>query len=292
MDKTHFVLIHGLASKPKEATLRDRYERSLEIGAGRNIHRDRIHLAYWADLMGYVPPDGPDRDEYAEGGENFEPYTWRERAKFTLSGAVRSRLVDLAEDHLRNSIHDPDQHDNGIQAMLAGVPGIIAGGPAQRVYGSFLPDLHRYFFGNQRDNVLQRLRVQIAAVPDDSEICLIAHSMGSIIAMDLILKGTRNIKTLVTIGSPLGIRVVKEQLGITPEKLNGLSKKIGTWFNHYDRLDIVALDSDLADDYAPMPVEDVRIRNEFVNKDGERNHHKSYGYLRTPEMAEIISAQI
>ena len=116
--------------------------------------------------------------------------------------------------------------------------------------------------------------------------------MGSIIAMDLILKGTRNIKTLVTIGSPLGIRVVKEQLGITPEKLNGLSKKIGTWFNHYDRLDIVALDSDLADDYAPMPVEDVRIRNEFVNKDGERNHHKSYGYLRTPEMAEIISAQI
>ena len=67
-----------------------------------------------------------------------------------------------------------------------------------------------------------------------------------------------------------------------------MKERIGEWFNLYDRMDVVAVDSDLADDYDPIEVEDIRIRNQFINKDRERNHHKSYGYLRCPEMGEII----
>ena len=82
--------------------------------------------------------------------------------------------------------------------------------------------------------------------------------------------------------------MIKEQLGVDATVCDDLHNRITTWFNLYDRLDTIALDSDLGDDFEPMPVVDVRIRNEFVTKEGERNHHKSYGYLRSPELGEII----
>lgn len=114
--------------------------------------------------------------------------------------------------------------------------------------------------------------------------------MGSIIAADVIVADNPDINTFITIGSPLGLRVVQEQIGITNDAKQQLSRKPMQWFNLYDRRDVVALDSDLADDFEPTSILDIRIRNEFVNKNGDRNHHKSYGYLRCPEMGELVAS--
>lgn len=288
MANTHFVIIHGLASKPAKDVLRRRYAKYLDEGVGTEIPPDRIHLAYWADRMGYVPPDGADRDEYVEGGENFRPYSFWEQTKFVAWGVVRSQITQLVEEKLSGCLADPKLHAAGVDSIFSHLPTQLVSAPARRVYERFLPDMHLYFFGDQKEPVRSRLREQLAVVPDSSDVCLIAHSMGSIIAADLILAGTRKIQTFITIGSPLGLRVVKEQIGVSDQAKSSLSSKIGQWFNLYDRLDIVALDNDLVDDYAPMSILDVRVRNEFVNKEGERNHHKSYGYLRSPEMGEIV----
>ena len=284
MSDSHFVLIHGLSSKPSKSILEDRYQKHLSESVGGAISTERIHLANWADLMGYEP-DQPAQDEYVEGGDNFKPYSLRESLSLGVRGFLRNRGIDLVEDKLRDAL-GPDSASHNMAAVL---PAALAGGPAGRVYERFVPDMNRYFFEGFRDRVLDRLSEQLAAVPAGASVCLIAHSMGSIIAADLLLNSSRTVQTFVTIGSPLGIRVVKEQLGVTTEGLEEMGGRIGEWFNLYDRMDVVALDSDLADDYAPIDVEDVRIRNEFVNKDGERNHHKSYGYLRCPEMGEIIA---
>ena len=113
--------------------------------------------------------------------------------------------------------------------------------------------------------------------------------MGSIIALDLIGSGTRMIDLFVTIGSPLGIGVVQSQIELDDQAKGALPDKIGHWFNFFDRLDVVALDSDLEDDFPQIGPLDVRIKNEFINKDGERNHHKSYGYLRTKELGAVVA---
>lgn len=288
MTQTHIVMIHGLASKPESAVLFERYKRYVRESVGRDIPDDQFRLAYWADLMGYVPADGPERDEYVEGGNNFRPYTWKENIKLAVRGEVRNQAVQRLESRFAASLVATEGENGQRSSALAALPHWLAGGPARRIYKRFLPDMRRYFFDGKRDATRGRLAEQLDAVPDDANVCLIAHSMGSIIALDLILAGTRRIDTLITIGSPLGMEVVKEQLELTEEARASISATVGDWFNLYDRLDVVALDTDLADDFAPMPVLDVRIRNEFLNKDGDRNYHKSYGYLRSPELGEIV----
>jgi hypothetical protein len=65
-----------------------------------------------------------------------------------------------------------------------------------------------------------------------------------------------------------------------------------SWMNFADTLDPVALDTHLSDDYdansGSVEVKDDIVENDYVGNGGERNHHKSYGYLRTPELSKYI----
>jgi hypothetical protein len=58
-----------------------------------------------------------------------------------------------------------------------------------------------------------------------------------------------------------------------------------------DLRDRIALDHTLEDDYQAnsrgLRVRDIYVFNDY-EMDGNPNPHKSFGYLRTPEMAEII----
>jgi len=144
-----------------------------------------------------------------------------------------------------------------------------------------------------RDAIRERLYKVLKKFQGHS-IMLIAHSMGSIISYD-VLKNHENdiaIDTFVTIGSPLGLpiitgKIIKEQGGIStltvPNNINN------DWYNFSDLEDKVAINYDLADDYAPslsgVKITDFEIYNNYeVN--GIRNPHKVYGYLRTPQLAD------
>ena len=65
------------------------------------------------------------------------------------------------------------------------------------------------------------------------------------------------------------------------------------WVNYADRKDPVAFDAHLWDNYGEIKskirVEDDLVLNDYPkNAEGDRNHHKSYGYLRTPEVSNHI----
>ena len=66
---------------------------------------------------------------------------------------------------------------------------------------------------------------------------------------------------------------------------------VHSWYNLTDLRDRVALNYNLADDYQPnsngISVIDKQVLNTYEYQ-GLINPHKSYGYLRTPQMAEII----
>ena len=66
--------------------------------------------------------------------------------------------------------------------------------------------------------------------PASSKTCLIAHSMGSIIAHDVVLCGTRPIDTFITVGSPLGIKVVQKRIGATVAKRRSVPQRVTRWF--------------------------------------------------------------
>ena len=64
-----------------------------------------------------------------------------------------------------------------------------------------------------------------------------------------------------------------------------------SWFNFSDLNDRVALDYKLCNDFKQnshgLGPKDTIVQNDYENH-GKKDHHKSYGYLRTPEVAEVI----
>ena len=65
------------------------------------------------------------------------------------------------------------------------------------------------------------------------------------------------------------------------------------WYNLADLKDKVALNYNLADDYdsnmlGVHPIDKIVYNN--YNYKGKRNPHAAYGYLRCPEIADILNA--
>ena len=59
------------------------------------------------------------------------------------------------------------------------------------------------------------------------------------------------------------------------------------WSNFADKRDPVAMDVHLSDDFEPNAY-GIRPEDDLVANDWGGIHHKSYGYLRTPEVSQII----
>lgn len=253
------TIIHGLAAKPEYPVLK--------CGCTRALGRE-IQLAYWADLMGYKPV--PDYD-------GARPYAPWEKMILPIRGAVRW----IAKEGFEIGLNPDDDPRHWVKKKLHDWLISKTDSLSLRMYHSLLPDLDRYFNHGFRDSVKSRL---VQKLPCD---VLIAHSMGSIIAADLLADGIYSVPRLITIGSPLGIGFVQEQLGLnTYARREMLRRKVGQWININDPLDIVALDSDLSDEFTG--VKDLKVWNEQVDVNGHRHHHSLYGYLRSKVLQEQL----
>ena len=111
---------------------------------------------------------------------------------------------------------------------------------------------------------------------------VIGHSLGSVVAYEaLCTDHPWRVDTLVTVGSPLGIRNVVFDL-LTPKPVNdrGERPKARRWVNISDRGDLVALEKELA----PLfdGVEDIPVHN------GWRSHDVLH-YLTAAETGKAVA---
>lgn len=167
-------------------------------------------------------------------------------------------------------------------------------------------ELQRYFCNT--DNIACDIRELLKQQLRDplnkgDHILIIAHSMGSVIAYDTLwelshLENTHGKLTLLTIGSPLGLRYIQHRLsGHDQPSVRRYPNLIRHWYNLVATGDMVALDKELHDNFKPMIdlglVEEIEdhchgIYNTFRNEEG-LNCHRSYGYLVNPAMGELIA---
>jgi pimeloyl-ACP methyl ester carboxylesterase len=190
-----------------------------------------------------------------------------------------------------------------IQGGVGKVLGRILGAPvAEEVVRDAVetraPDLHRYKHHREiRAAVQERLRERLrAAQARGRQIMLIAHSMGSIIAYEVLRGAHRDLPGLrishfVTVGSPLGLVEVKE---IVAAPLR-VPECVSRWSNFADPRDHVARwDTCLSEDYGAndkgVTISDHLVINGYLSPSGRPNPHKIYGYLRTPEISEMIAS--
>lgn len=114
------------------------------------------------------------------------------------------------------------------------------------------------------------------------ETVVVGHSMGSIIAYHVLRQAgivDCPVKALITVGSPLGMHVIRDALEPIEHPPN-----VGYWFNAYDERDVVALNPLDAENFPVTPA----IKNYGGVENDSDNHHKIRGYLSDRVVATAI----
>lgn len=295
--KNIVIGIHGLGEKPPENVLRSWWLQSLHEGALRyqvDLKDLDFELVYWADILHPVPLD-PEVSDQESPLHIAEPYVPRMRATPPRTPGLRRRIASFLEEKFSRIILNEDFTIN-YQSVT------------DRLIRRYFKDLDAYY-ATEPDHpgagptARQRIRNRLAAVLEKHQgdrILLIAHSMGSIVAFDVLnLHPHLEVDTLVTVGSPLGFPVVisriagdRRDTGLPEGGLpipEGICRQ---WLNLADVEDYVAFDFHLADDFLPnrrgvQPI-DLQVTNDYVYR-RHRNPHKIYGYLRTRELVELTA---
>ena len=302
------VGIHGLANKPEPQVLSDWWEKSIREGLKNRGVDDadfRFVMVHWAQFLyknvehqdpdfdfdplymnqPYLEADPDDLKEYKRGmGDRVRE--WATDRAGTFIEKIRGPLfLSAVEDQLLESkARDLDFYYSKDQ-QLTYKPDEIGTAGERGLAGDVLRnELSKALLSHEGDRIM-----------------LIAHSMGTIISYDVLRNlghpdtGFR-LAHFVTIGSPLGITSVKARIhsdrhyADVPVRTPSVITE--RWVNYADPADIVAVDPTLKGDYDPndagIQVKDDLIYNSYRDSKKDRKPHKSFGYLRTPELSDHI----
>ncbi|HEV8346199.1 MAG TPA: S8 family peptidase [Vicinamibacterales bacterium] len=293
------VYIHGIGNKPVESILKCQWDQALfgyDLGS-------RSRLAYWVNREYYPSPSG---GTCASGDLTEVEHEPTGRAL-----SVEQHLEQTGLDDEVAALTD-DPREQAILLKIASridehvVPARVAGARAAGIHGFILPlpeplrrwitrkltrafarDVNDYLFVKERrDAMRQSLIDRLDA--GGGPFIVVAHSQGTMVAYDVLSEMTDlDVPLFVTIGSPLGIQEVQDQLKrFTKQKALAVPKCVGHWLNVYDGHDPVAADEELANDFAPRggAIEDVEV----VNPDSPAHPHSGTGYLRTDPVRHAV----
>ena len=298
--KKIIIIIHGLSNKPEKRLLEKWCRASIREGL-RTIDKRgmpfTLKLVYWADLM-HERPQSPRETNRRSDTYLDDPYLPGDPGRYAAftPSALKRNLLDRLEKKIDKMFFEEGSFINFEKF-------------ASIIVRNLFKDLDLYYHRDcpvvrfrgmaARDAIRMRLAEVLRAYAGRS-ILLIAHSMGTIISYDVLTQTTPDVEidTFVTIGSPLGMPLIlrkilieqgrdirKERQPASPENIRA------AWYNFSDLDDPVAINYNLADDYRPnkagIAPRDIIVYNNYENE-GDRSPHKLYGYLRAPEVANVI----
>jgi hypothetical protein len=291
--------IHGLGNKPSKDILSEWWKRSIMEGLNALgfLYEDiDFELVYWADVF-YDTPLNPLESDLSHPLFVEEIYTPSPEGHIPETHPIRRKVLDLLEDQLDSIFLNEDLTINF--SFIT-----------DTIIRSYFKELDQYYAKECPDNdhdlckardIIRERTAEVIRKHRGEEIFLIGHSMGSIISYDVLTFTIPeiNINTFVTIGSPLGLPVVMAKIAAERNiklpnaiKLKTPPSVQKNWFNYSDLEDKIALIYDLSDDY-DANFNGVKVKNHIVDNDyainGLRNPHKSFGYLRTPELAGALA---
>jgi subtilisin family serine protease len=305
------VYIHGIANKPPANVLKCQWDHALyEFDLG-----ERSRLAYWVNRDTYPIP-------YSGTCQSGDLTAIPDDA--SLSIGVRAAALAQPLDSVVDEIDGPI--DARARASLKRLAREMEGQqPAQEVlpaklmatrgYGAkiiplperarkwltrhftrvLLQDVYEFFFDEDRrqvmhDSLLDRLTT------GGGPFVVIGHSQGSMIAYEVLHGLDPNafdVPLFITIGSPLGLTEVQDQLKDLTGQRAGLTvpRCVKKWINVSDPLDPVSLDHRLRGDIRPrggVHVEDFVARN----PDSPRHPHSGTGYLQMSIVRQAVQRAV
>ncbi len=273
------ICIHGRSNKPKKSQLKRGWKKSINEGLEKNnaikLRLADFDMSYYADIY-YSNP--------VEGAENNEPYRKAELGSITFynHGAL-TQVREIVSNWLDTPFDWLEEHSHLFSTL------------ARRVSKKLLKDVGEYYANPSMHKKINHRLKNLLLAHQQSEIILISHSMGTVIAYEVLRQLGKPeqqpnflLAHFITLGSPLGLTMVKGNIIDSHKKLRTPSCVKKSWVNFSDPNDLVCLDTHLADDYASNHV-DIKVKDILVNNDYPNNSHKSYGYLRTPEFSQHLA---
>jgi hypothetical protein len=274
------LYIHGIGNHGPAEPLKREWDLAL---FGREMG-ERSAMAYWADIL--HPAKAPKRVGKRGAGPAAATGPLDVNALLREAG-VSPKNADA--QHLANSmLRAFGVPPAGPRAKVLPLPAFLRKPVARAFLEAFVKDTAAYFFRKGvREQVQARLRAALAQVDADEPLTLIAHSQGTVVALEVLaaLGAQQKVAQLVTLGSPLGIREVQDFLACELRVPAGVAR----WHNFADPLDPVALDKGLRADFDPdnFIVDDVIVNARTRTLQGF-NPHSSVGYLAHPKVRTVV----
>ena len=301
------LFVHGIGNKPMPSILKCQWDSALfglEMG-------DRTRLAYWVDRERYPTPElsscaAPDDTAFEEidlapestvmarsaSAASDEAETVRREIEALTDDPARrawlQRLADRAIDGAEQAAAEAPRPGVGVKVLP--LPAFIRRRLSWLTTRLFLRDVNDFLFEPERrqpmlDSVLERLR------SGGGPFVVVAHSQGTMIAYEVLRRLSRDeitVPLFVTLGSPLGLAEVQDVFrvwtGVKRGKLP-FPPCVDRWVNVADRLDPVALDSRLNNDFAGK-IEDHSGWS--MNHHSPRSPHSASGYLVNAEVQKAV----
>lgn len=166
-----------------------------------------------------------------------------------------------------------------VQAILRAIDRIP--GVNSKVVDIVTRDVYVYLTNH---GVRRRIDALVAAVLDEHPTVVVSHSLGTVVAYNVLLARPANhpVPRFITVGSPLGVRALQRHLA-SPLVLPA---SVGGWWNGYDNRDVVALrplDPSTSFDLQPPIVNKSDVNNYTENR------HGIAGYLADPVVAGWVA---
>jgi len=292
------VYVHGIGNKPIQSVLKCQWDRALfgiEMG-------DRSRLAYWVDTERHPEPTAGN----CGNGDLIDPDVevaarslGTKSAVSALADEVDAEIDSMAESAqqatlLRALARKMDRQPTrprtkGVGAKILPLPPAVRRWISGKLTKAFLRDVNDFLFNDDKRAAMERSLTDRLTGP--GPYIVVAHSQGTMIAYEVLRKLSANdiqVPLFVTLGSPLGLAEVQDMFKKWTRKKH-LAKPacVKQWVNVADRLDPVAFDSNLRNDFTPKNF--IVNHNGFgLNPDSPRHPHSATGYLSTQQVRSAV----
>ncbi|TVV76041.1 S8 family peptidase [Sphingomonas solaris] len=300
------IYVHGIANKPPSSVLKCQWDTALfgaELG-------DRSRMCYWVNRDFYpVPLDETCGDPDLVRVDDQEVSTRAVIALATAEPGTETLAIEREVEALADNnserrrvlqriaervVAGGDEFGEGgsdlfgpVSAKVLPLPAFLRRILAGKLTRAFLRDVNDFLYVDARRHAMReafRSRLDSGGGP----FVVVAHSQGSIIAYDVLREldpARYDVPLLLTVGSPLGMQEVQDELRRWHEGPLVQPACVRRWVNIADCLDPVAIDSDLRGDF-PGSLKNVR---EFgLNTDSPRHPHSATGYLATQIVRDTV----
>ena len=301
----HVFFVHGRNFKPDLAILQKEWLSSVEHGLQREFgaellgqfHDVKKTFIYYGDISNrFLASKGKSYDKAADIRDRQE---------------ARKQLMSYASsDFDDRSVYENLPGKSALKEALADVFGraLFFTGISDNLISAVAPDMAHYWNQDHQfgSDIRWRLTEPLAdAMAAGDEILMVCHSLGSIVAFDVLWKFShygeyqflreKKIQTWITLGSPLGdATVIRNLKGRGAKGQRRFPDNICRWHNVAAEDDFIAYDQTVENDYRLMISEglirsilDHRIYNLSV-RGGKSNPHFVTGYLMSPVVAGLI----